>query len=66
MRGIRRWVQSVCRTHSTSVKSSFNIQDLRGSAYYSAYCGGATKYGISTANRFRPLKREQLQAEARH
>ena len=37
-----------------------NCSDLRGSADYSAYCGGATEHGISTANRFRPLKREQL------
>ena len=37
-----------------------NCSDLRGSADYSAYCGGATKHGISTANRFRSLKREQL------
>ena len=36
-----------------------NCSDLRGSADYSAYCGGATEHGISTANRFRPLKREQ-------
>ena len=43
------------------MKSSFNIQDLWGSADYSAYCEGATEHGISTANRFRPLKREQLQ-----
>ena len=37
-----------------------NCSDLRGSADYSAYCGRATEHGISTANRFRPLKREQL------
>ena len=37
-----------------------NCSGLRGSANYSAYCGGATKHGMSTANRFRPLKREQL------
>ena len=46
------------------MKSSFNIQDLRGSAGYSASCGGTAKYGISTANRFRPLKREQLLGKA--
>ena len=39
-----------------------NSSDLRGSADYSASCGGATKHGISTANRFRPLKREQYSA----
>ena len=33
---------------------------MRGSGDYSASCGGTTKHGISTANRFRPLKREQL------
>ena len=43
-----------------------NCSDLRGSADYSAYCGGATEHGISTANRFRPLKREQLQALTSH
>ena len=37
-----------------------NCSDSRGSADYSAYCGGAIKHGISTANRVRPLKREQL------
>ena len=37
-----------------------NCSDLRGSGDYSASCGGTTKHGISTANRFRPLKREQL------
>ena len=37
-----------------------NCSDLRGSADYWAHCGGATEHGISTANRFRPLKREQL------
>ena len=42
-------------------KELSNCSDLRGSADYSAYCGGATEHGISTANRFRPLKREQLQ-----
>ena len=41
-----------------------NCSDFRGSADYSASCGGATKYGISTANRFRPLKREQLRFAA--
>ena len=41
-----------------------NCSDLRGSAGYSASCGGATKYRISTANRFRPLKREQLRFAA--
>ena len=41
-----------------------NCSDLRGSAGYSASCGGATKYRISTASRFRPLKREQLRAKA--
>ena len=40
--------------------SKGNCSDLRGSADYSAYCGRATEHGISTANRFRPLKREQL------
>ena len=40
-----------------------NCSDLRGSADYSAYCGGATEHGISTANRFRPPKREQLPAK---
>ena len=39
-----------------------NCSDLRGSADYWAHCGGATEHGISTANRFRPLKREQLRA----
>ena len=43
-----------------------NCSDLRGSAGYSASCEGATKYRISTANRFRPLKREQLRACANH
>ena len=42
-------------------RENSNCSDLRGSADYSAYCGGATEHGISTANRFRPLKREQLQ-----
>ena len=40
---------------------SCNCSDLRGSGDYSASCGGTTKHGISTANRFRPLKREQSQ-----
>ena len=43
-----------------------NRSDLRGSAGYSASCRGATKYRISTGNRFRPLKREQLRASANH
>ena len=38
---------------------------MRGSADYWAHCGGATEHGISTANRFRPLKREQLLEELR-
>ena len=41
-------------------KDEGNCSDLRGSADYWAHCGGATEHGISTANRFRPLKREQL------
>ena len=45
-----RWIESLAR----------NCSDLRGSGDYSASCGGTTKHGISTANRFRPLKREQL------
>ena len=36
-----------------------NCSDLRGSADYSPYSGGATEHGISTANGFRPLKREE-------
>ena len=43
-----------------------NCSDLRGSAHYWAHCGGATEHGISTANRFRPLKREQLQTNMGH
>ena len=49
-----------CHPKTTGSKYR-NCSDLRGSADYSAYCGGATEHGISTANRFRPLKREQLQ-----
>ena len=45
---------------SSSVPRQRNCSDLRGSADDSAYCKGATEHGISTANRFRPLKREQL------
>ena len=45
--------------------SEGNCSDLRGSADYSAYCKGATEHGISTANRFRPLKREQLRQKRR-
>ena len=37
-----------------------NCSAMWGSGDYSASCGGTTKHGISTANRFRPLKREQL------
>ena len=40
-----------------------NCPDLRGSGDYSASCGGTTNHGISAANRFRPLKREQLQVK---
>ena len=50
------------RNHRTNSRRG-NCSDLRGSGDYSASCGGTTKHGISTANRFRPLKREQLPAE---
>ena len=42
------------------MKSSFNIQDLRGSNGYPASCREAVKHGICFASRSRPLKREQL------
>ena len=45
---------------ATAYMYTGNCSDLRGSADYWAHCGGATEHGISTANRFRPLKREQL------
>ena len=49
--------------HGTILHTSEgNCSDLRGSGDYSASCGGTTKHGISTANRFRTLKREQLPA----
>ena len=41
-------------------KRKGNCSAMWGSGDYSASCGGTTKHGISTANRFRPLKREQL------
>ena len=52
----------ILAVRATRVRAIYqrNCSDLRGSADYSAYCGGATEHGISTANRFRPLKREQL------
>ena len=41
-----------------------NCSDLRGSKGYPASCGGAAKHGLSSANQFRPLKREQLPSTA--
>ena len=37
-----------------------NCSDLWGSTDHPASCREAAKHGISTAKRFRPLKREQL------
>ena len=37
-----------------------NCSELRGSADFSSYCGGATRHGIPTGNRFLPLEREPL------
>ena len=61
-RYVAREVFSVLKNSSWTVGS--NCSDLRGSGDYSASCGGTTKHGISTANRFRPLKREQLRLAA--
>ena len=57
----QRWPWETQFTHALARLRAIprNSSDLRGSADYSAYCGGATEHGISTANRFRPLKREQ-------
>ena len=53
------------KLHGTILHTSEgNCSDLRGSGDYSASCGGTTKHGISSANRFRPLKREQLPARS--
>ena len=60
---VAREVFSVLKNSSWMVRS--NCSDLRGSADYSASCGGVAKHGISIANRFRPLKRELLRFAAR-
>ena len=55
----RRAARATVPLHSLTGTSGTGTS-RRGSADYWAHCGGATEHGISTANRFRPLKREQL------